>query len=288
MLQPITTPADLRHAAALLREGFPERSASFWDLTLARMQALRQAAAGLPQIAPLGQFLVHQGRPVGVLLTLGSLRQPANGASHPMVNLSSWYIQAPHRWQAGRMLGRVLADANTTFTDLTPTPNVQRMLPRLGMHPVNQGLQVHPLLCQALRPSGAPAAWLERLPPEACGQAHGLPPGLLQAHAQLGCLALRLHDDEGSQLLVLRRTRLRGLPAARLVFAESHRRWRPHLGQLARHLLRQGLVFLVSDHRPGDDARGAWVRPRGVWFAKGRCFADRTDALGSELCLMPH
>lgn len=289
MLQPIATdtatPADLRQATALLQEGFPERPALFWSQTVDRLHG--QAGQALDS-APWGQFLVHQGQPVGILLTLGSWRRPTGLPAHRVVNLSSWYVQPLHRWQAGRMLGRLLAEPDTTFTDLTPTPAVQRMLPRLGMQPVNCGTLIHPLPRHLLRRPASPAASVQALPPSHCGQAHGLPPGLLQAHTRLGCLALHLHDDEGTQLLVLRPIRLRGVPGALLVYAESQRRWRAQLGLLARHLLRQGLVFLESDQRPGDCTRGAIVRPRSVWWSKGRCFADRTDLLGSELCLLPH
>lgn len=284
MLQPIATTADLRHATALLQEGFPERTPAFWAHTVDRLQA--QAGQALDQ-QPWGQFLLHQGQPVGILLTLGSWRHPPGQAAYRVVNLSSWYVQGPHRWQAARMLGRLLADANTTYTDLTPTPSVQRMLPHLGMAAVNHGVLVHLLPQHLLRCPSRPAASLRPWPAGHCSAAHGLPPPLLQAHLQLGCRALLLQDDEGTQLLVLRPIRLRGLPGALLVFAESQRRWRAQLGLLARHLLRHGLLFLVSDHRPGDCTRGALVRPRSVWFAKGRGFADRTDLLGSELCLLP-
>lgn len=285
MLQPIATAADLRHATALLQEGFPERAPTFWVHTVARLQA--QAGQALDQ-QPWGQFLLHQGQPVGILLTLGSWRHPAAQPAYRVVNLSSWYVQMPHRWQAARMLGRLLADPDTTYTDLTPSPSVQRMLPHVGMVPVNSGVLLHLLPQHLLRCPGRPDASLRPLPAGHCSSAHGLPPQLLQAHLALGCLALLLQDDEGTQLLVLRPIRLRGLPAALVVFAESQRRWRAQLGLLARHLLRRGLLCLVSDQRPGDCTRGAVVRPRSVWFAKGRCFADRTDLLGSELCLLPH
>ena len=202
-----------------------------------------------------------------------------------MVNLSSWYIRAPERWRATMMLRRLLANPQAVYTDLTPTANVRRMLPLVGLNPVNDGVLIDLLPQHALRPSRG--GRLQPLPPGSTLGGHPPPAELLESHRALGCLPLVLHDQQGSQLLVVQRTRVRGLPAAKLVYADSNRRWRDQLGLLARHLLRLGIVCLVSDRRPGMRTAGAIFRPRDIWYSRGDPFEDRTDLLGSELCLLP-
>jgi hypothetical protein len=181
-------------------------------------------------------------------------------------------------------------DAPRTVAQVLATSQVMQVLDQLdqelvGLAPVNDGVLIDLLPQHALRPCRG--ARLQPLPPGASLDGHPPPAELLESHRALGCLPMVLHDAQGSQLLVVQRTRVRGLPAAKLVYADSNQRWRQQLGLLARHLLAQGMLCLVSDRRPGMQASGAIFRPRDIWFCRGDGFEDRTDLLGSELCLLP-
>lgn len=280
MLEPVTT-ADLPLATQLLTEGFPERSSTFWELSLARLrQHGGNAAAGVPW----GQILLERGQPVGIALTPASVRH-RNGHPQLLINLSSWYVRPSHRWRALLMLRRLVANRQATYTDFTPTPTVQRILPLVGLKAINRGLLIDCLPLHAWR--GATGGEVQPLPPGADLAGFAPPAELIESHRALGCQPLLLHDAQGSQLLVLQRSTVRGLPAARVVYADSNQRWRRQLGPLARHLLRQGTVCLVSDSRGGPRPAGALFRPRDIWFSRGDDFEDRTDLLGSELCLLP-
>ncbi len=273
---------DFALAAELLHEGFPRLRPAFWAAALQRLQRYGgNAQTGVP----LGWFMLQGDEPVGVVLTPASLRQRPDGSSQCVVNLSSWYVRPEFRWRAGFMLRGVLNDATTVYTDLTPTPEVQKMLPLLGFDAVNRGVALHllPLLC--LHPGGG--GQLRVLQPGEPWPHAGPPREQIEAHRELGCLPLVLQPATGApQLLVLKLCRLRGLPAAQLVYADSISQLLAHRGALARLLLRQGVLLFMHDARQPGSTPTRWFRRRDLWFVRGSGFADRTDAFASELCII--
>lgn len=279
MLRPVTA-EDFGTAARLLAEGFPERGETFWASALDRLGAFGgNAEAGVP----FGQFLIAAGAPAGILLTPAGLRPAPGGGTRRLVNLSSWYVRAEQRWRAPMMLKAMTSDPDTVYVDLTPTPQVRRMIEVLGMVPVNRGVIVRPTAVAALAP--ARGAQARVLPPGAAPPA-GAPGGdLLDRHRALGCLPVVLSDETGEGLAVFRRSRVRGLPAAEIVYADSHRRIARALGPLSRLLLGRGFAILLTECRSEAEAASRLFRPRNVWFAKGDAFEDRTDHLGTEVCL---
>jgi len=285
--------SDLTQAAALLHEGFPARPVSFWLAALHRVQRLADNRA---MGQPLGYFMLNQGQPVGVALTPASWRERADGTRVRLVNISSWYVRPDFRWRAGVMLRAIMADKSCIYTDLTPTPEVQKMLPVVGMQPINQGVAIHCLPLLALKPAqGAQARVLgpaDALPAPATPEQWRPLPATVQAHRELGCTVLRLGIGvrtgvgNDAQLLVLRALRVRGLAAAQVVFCDSQAQLLRDLGALARCLLPRGVALLVCDTRQASSSATALFRPRERWFARGDSFEGRTDVLGSELCLI--
>ncbi len=273
---------DFARAALLLHEGFPGRPVAFWA---AALQRLKHYGGNRQAGVPLGWFMLKDDEPVGVLLTPASLRRRTDGSSECIVNLSSWYVRPEFRWRAGFMLRRVTADKAAVYTDLTPTPEVQKMLPMFGFQPLNRGMALHLLPLQCLHP--AHGARLRSLLPAEPWAYAGPPREMIEAHRELGCLPLVLQPPQGQpQLLICRLGRLRGLRAAQLVYADSQSLVLRHRGALARHLLGQGVVLFVHDTRQTASTPTAWFRPRDQWFARGRVFDDRTDAFASELCIV--
>ena len=280
MLKPLDVD-DLPAAHQLLCEGFPARSAAFWQLAVSRVRA---QAANDPVAGPWGHGLYDRGHLVGLALTPTSVRRAADGQVLKLVNLSSWTIRPSHRWRAVFMLRHLLSDPHATYIDLTPTPAVRQMLPHFGLAAVNAATAVHLLPGQAC--GRATEARIQSL-----GRGDRLPelgpgPELLAAHRVLGCVPLLLHHAQGADLLVYRRIRVRGLAAAQLVYVHSHAVLQRHRVALARHLWGAGFGLMVCDSRvAGPNRWHTWYRPRDLWFARGACFADRTDFLGSERCL---
>ena len=268
-------------AADLLTEGFPTRSRAFWEQGLERLaRGGGNAAAG----HPLGFFWQEGGEPAGIALTPASLRRATDRPEERHINISSWYLRPEARWRAPLMLRGLFARKDTIFTDLTPTPEVARMLPAFGFQPVNQGLLLRPLPWLALGSGGG--ARIAPLPAGETVAASGIDAALLDGHRAFGCLPYRLRDSEGEMLVVVRRSRARGLPALRLVHAASHTRLERAIGAVARALLATRSALLITEARRSEEARGPWFRPRGIWFAKNHTFEDRTDHVGSEMCLL--
>ncbi|MCZ8187056.1 MAG: hypothetical protein O9308_11790 [Beijerinckiaceae bacterium] len=277
MLTPIT-PARASEAIALLDEGFPERGSDFWQRSLQRLfDWPGNALAGYPP----GFFWLEKEQPVGILLTPASPRR--GSGDRVVVNVSSWYLRPDVRWKAPLMLRAVFRDPGPIFTDLTPTPDVQAMLPAFGFHPVNPGigLQLTPLL--ALRPGGdvrvrawEPEDGLDGITP---------PPELIAHHRDRGFPTLVIEQGQARHLCVFRPFRYRSLPAAFAVFIGSHAVLPAAWPALARHLLARGCLVVQCDVRAGKPHPLAFRR-RGLWFAKGETFDDRTDHFGSELCLL--
>lgn len=273
--------SDFPRAAALLHEGFPQRSPDFWMAALRRMQHFGgNAEAGVP----LGWLMMQGDQPVGVVLTPASLRRWPDGAVEKLVNFSSWYVQPAYRWRAYLWLRSLLADKSAVYTDLTPTAEVQAMLPKLGFAAVNQGVALLPVPLLALLPAGA--ARVRVLSDDEPVPVCGLSREQVDAHRSLGCLALVLECAGTQQLVVCRRTRWRGLPVAQLVYAESLSQLLRHRAALARCLLGQGQLVFVHDARAARSTALSWFRPRDVWFCRGADMRDRSDAFASELCIV--
>jgi hypothetical protein len=279
-MRPLAAP-DFSEAAALLHEGFPHRPQAFWAAVLNR---LLDWGGNAQAEHPLGFLMTHDQRAVGIALTPASLRRRADGSQQRIVNLSSWYVRPEFRWRAGLMLRGILSDEHTIYTDLTPTPEVQRLLPMLGLQPMNRGVAIHLLPLLGLHP--ARGASLRELAPGERWPHAGPSTELLEAHRSFGCLPLVLCTPGREHLVVVQRSRLRGLPAARLVYADSQQLLLRHAGVLARHLVARGLLLWVRSTRVAAHSATSVFRPRELWFARGGCFDDRTDVLGSELCLI--
>lgn len=280
-------PGDLATAKSLLIEGFPNRRPSTWDVYFERMQSLGgNASLGVP----MGYLLMQGDAAVGLILTPATQRANAAGKSGLIVNLSSWYIRPNHRWRGVQMMKSILARHDAMFTDLTPTVEVQKLLPVLGFEPINSGVVVTPLPVAAALSSGgatvrAPGArdWN--------GLDHGLRE-LFLAHTGIGCLSTVLKCATGEVQLLFRPRRFKGVPAAKLVYCDDLETFNTHLPSVARYLLGQGIVLLIHDDHGLPNRAFSMARPRGLKFAKPggglSIRPSRIDHAGSELTLLDY
>jgi hypothetical protein len=268
-------------ALDLLAEGFPQRPRAFWQAALRRLHDEGDnARAG----CPIGLLLVSKGVPVGVVLSPATLRTNAEGKPQRLINLSSWYLKPEHRWRAGLMFRAMMPDAQATYLDLTPTPEVTAMLPLMGFRAINVGTSVG-VLPQLALAGGAgvrvePWRAGDALPADAPSQS------LLAAHGPWGCRSVWMVEGQERHLLVWQYVHVRRLPAARLLYVGSHRALPRHLPALARHLMLRGRVLLKWDARADEPALpGVLRRAGGVWHVRGPWSDDRTDFIGSELAM---
>jgi hypothetical protein len=280
---------------ALLCKGF-DRPREFWTAGIERIRKLGgNAATGVP----LGYLELEKDRAVGVILTPACVRNDPQGTSGVIVNLSSWYVAPEHRWRASIMLQSVLRKHAATYTDLTPTIEVRKMLPAFGFKPINRGLVITPLPAAA---AGTAAGARVREIDER--SAAGLPDSvgaLLMRHKEIGCLPLLLEAKGGQQtVLMIRPARRHGMPVARLIYCDSNAALRGGLPAVARFLLSRGMLVMIGDDigaNGGDDA-GQRLRFGQFRYASGLKFArlgegatldpDRIDHTDSELCCLAH
>jgi hypothetical protein len=280
MLEPIHG-ADDGEALAILSRGFPSRSREFWQSGLSRQAKYQDTAAA----GPLGYLMRAAGDPAGIILTMRSVRQGPDGTARSVLNLSSWYVDEPHRWLAPRMLQKVLAENVDIFTDLTPSPPVREMVRRLGFVQRHEGVLLAPLAISALQFGGSAViapldeagAWA--LPVEARA--------LLADHQALGCMVAVLTVAGRVQPLVFSPTRRKQLPSARLVYAPCVADVRDHVGVIARYLLAQGVMFLEIPANRGDTAFAAWFTTRPPpTFARGAVDPAAVDHAYSEFVFL--
>jgi hypothetical protein len=279
MLQPIDD-ANLGQAVDLLAKGFPRGSRRFWEQGVERV-ARYNAWSKEPEI---GQLLIANGKPAGVILTLHSHSLQACGARYKVTNLSSWYVDPQHRHLAPLMLRKLMRASDTVFTDLSPSDRVIPMLGPLGFRPLNAGLVAIALPLAAFRtPRGGSVIGLEDVNRAALSPSTR---ELFERHVQFGALAAVLSaDGRHVPLLFIERT-IRKLPAVQLVYCDDNRLFCQHMGAVARFLLKRRKPLMIIDIPPGGAVPGVAFVGRGMKFAKGGYFENRTDYAGSELLVL--
>ncbi len=239
---------------------------------------------------PMGYLLMQGDVAVGLILTPATQRANAAGKSGLIVNLSSWYIRPSHRWRGVQMMKAILTRHDAMFTDLTPTVEVQKLLPALGFEPINSGIIVTPLPVAAAFMSGRATA-RDLGAPDWDGLDYGLKE-LFQAHRGIGCLSTVLQCATGNVHLLFRPRKFKGIPAAKLVYCDDLEAFNTHLPIIARYLLGQGIVLLIHDDHGLPNWAFNVARPRGLKFAKpGAGLAIRPsqiDHAGSELTLLDY
>lgn len=238
----------------------------------------------------MGYLLMQGDEAAGLMLTPATQRATAAGNSGLIVNLSSWYIRPSQRWRGVQMMKSILARHDAMFTDLTPTVEVQKLLPALGFEPVNSGIVVTPLpVAAALMAGGATVRDLDASDSDVLD--NGLK-DLFQAHRGIGCLAAVLQCAAGDVQLLFRPRKFKGLPAAKLIYCDDLEAFNTHLPGVARYLLGQGIVLLIHDDHGLPNWAFNLARPRGLKFAKpGAGLSIRPsqiDHAGSELALLDY
>lgn len=280
MLHPIDDKS-LEEALALLLKGFPAHDESFWRSGIARLQRHHDSHG----FGPIGYLMGQPGQRTGVALTMVSERLEPNGERRRVVNLSSWYVVEQARWLAPMMLKQLTAAPDTTFTDLTPSPPVRKLIAGLGFQPWNGGVIVALLPLVALL-----GGWTVRVISGPALASASLTPAqrlIVDDHARMGCITAGLVSGEHVSPLVFLRTWRRGLPSARLIYAESKRNVIAEFGAVARHLLGHGILCAEIPAERSDHLPGGWFTTGAPpTFYKGPIVQDGIDHAWSEFVFL--
>jgi hypothetical protein len=275
-LQPLTT-TSICEAQTLLQEGFPDRSADFWDRALYRL--LRYPGNPAADV-PIGYLMRVKDDLAGVVLTPAKPARDGDGVDR-IVNLSSWYVRPAYRWQAPMMLKKILELKDTAFTDLTPTEPVQKMLESFDFEVIRQGMSLNLLPLDRLKSRSG--CYVKDLDSDAMVSMHDDLARSVAAHREFGCLTAELCTPEETFLTAFKIVKTRGIRCAMLVYCEKNEAIYRNLPAIAQYLIEKGIYILVFDIPPGQDVPGIARRPHARRYARGLNFAHRTDYLGSEL-----
>ena len=279
MLRPIDR-RSLDETLPLLQRGFAHAPA-FWAAALERLKRYQSAAPD----TPAAYLLDVKGAPVGVILTIASARTAADGATRSVVNLSSWFVDEADRWRARRRLQQLTASNDTLYTDLTPTVPVQSMIGRLGFSRWTEGTLLFPLPLHAIGRAGdTHVVRFDNLPADA------LPAPvqrIMTDHAALGCLTAALWDGARLHPLIFSRMSRKGLPIARLLYAEDRSVVRGHMAAIARYLLREKAVLLAMSADRSERVPGSFFTQRAPpAFYKGTMNTAAIDHAYSEFVFL--
>ena len=119
--------ADIAIVAALLKQGFPNRTRQFWRDALRRL-AHREPPPGFPKYG----FLLERGEvPVGAILMIYStLLQGDRVATR--CNLSSWYVAPEYRAYASLLVSHALSHKDVTYLNVSAAPHTWPIIEAQG------------------------------------------------------------------------------------------------------------------------------------------------------------
>jgi hypothetical protein len=255
------TEADLPAIAALLSEGFANRTEAYWLRGL-RRHANRKLPDGSPAF---GFCLESGGMPVGaILLLFSSVPTPAGEAIR--CNVSSWYVKPEFRSFGSLLITSTTRDRNVTYFNITPAPHTWSTVEAQGFSVYCRG-QTYAAL--ALKPATRDTA-VATFDAAASGLGD-TEADLLKQHAAFGCLSVEVRSDGDSFPFVFQKHRVRGIvPIYRLIYCRNLDTLLRFAGTLGRFLLLRGGLMVRFDSSAAVPGLVGWYsEKRGRKYAKG-------------------
>jgi hypothetical protein len=235
-------------------------------------------------IDDFGELLLHEDKPVGVLIKIHH-QSPLTHQS--IVNLSSWYVEPDYRWYAPRMLMKATSQKDIIYTDFTPSPDVFNMNERLGFKTIARSDLLFPLPMTALLP--ATTAKIRAVDdvnsPEISEDMHQF----MQLHNAGNNAALYIDDGEQLHPIIFQFRKRRGIPCAKLIYADDIELLHMHCVKISRYLLRKGVVVMTMPSSQNRPVRGAFLLNKSARHqVKGNWKQNMVDQTFSETILLPY
>ncbi len=257
----------------LLRQGFPERSETYWTTAIDRL---------LGHVAVLGVsggvVLDCEGDLVGVLLLL-----PGGEPAGSRFNLSSWFVDPRFAAYATLLANQAVRRKALTYVNISPAPHTRPTIEAQGFVRCSQG---RILALPALMPPRRRVR-VRAFDPLRHG---ALPAGerdLLVRHAGYGCLAVVAETGQGPQPFLVLPWRIGGRwPGAQLVWCRDIADFVRLAGPLGRFLLRRGMLGVLVDLcGPLDGLLGPRIGDRCPKYVKGPDQPRTGDLADTELVM---
>jgi len=237
-----------------------------------------------------GYMLVKDAQVKGYLGLLFSSRI-INGEVEKFCNMTSWCVSEEYRSQSVSLLFQALKLRDYTFTNFTASPIVAALLLRLGFTEFEVHQQVLlPLPGFSLSSSGCTYEFEPNKIRSALSESDRI---IFDDHQHLDCVHLLLRSNKGYSYVVLKKTRRKRLPFAKVHYVN-------HVGLfvacietlIARICLRLGVLGLMIDERYLRNHRLRtgihYAHQRKAYFKSSSATLDKAqiDTLYSELVVL--
>jgi hypothetical protein len=257
-------PSDLEAVIDLLTKGFQRLRKRVYWVRVVRRLSQHKSPPGYPRF---GYLLESDGTPIGVLLTIFSVRQ-VNGTDHVRCNGSSLYVEPAFTVYAPLLIRRAERHKNVTYLNTTPAAHTWASVEAQGYTCLSTGQFV----CVPLLARPAVGAIRVRDAGHGARPPEGLEPfevELLASHAGYDCICLVCEYQGTAHPFVFGRRRKFGIPMAHLYYCRDQTEFGHFAASLGRHLLRCGILFAVLDaDGPLPGLIGRYV-PRGRRYWRG-------------------
>lgn len=232
--------ADLEGIIDLLAKGFWQTQREHW-VNVMRTITAHRSAPGYPKY---GYMLEHDGKPVGVLLTIFT-EIVINGVSRVWCCESSYYVEPSFRTMAVFMVSKAQRHKQVTFLNVTSNPKRWEILQKQGYKPIAQGIYASAAaLCRPV--TGARVRKVTDSYSDSHLDSHQL--DLLKAHSHFRkCIALTCEHEGVVYPFVFGLRTWHGIPCAFLFYSKSQADFIKFGGTIGRFLLRRGILLVVFD-----------------------------------------
>lgn len=264
-------------ACRVLERGFKE-PAGHWRRAVDKALSMDPAGEW-----PVGYIFRQGARAVGTLLNFYSRRPGGDGAPGVVVsNHSNWYVEPEFRGFAGLQLAKLVKSEPFVFSEIFPHEHVVPLFTGLGFEVWSNGvfLVTWPQALVTARRVTSRLVALADLPANAVSD---LEYKLLADHDRLGFIAAALDSGEGWRPLVFARRRVKRIPCAYLIYADSRSEVLDHRRAIASFLIRLGLPILAVEGRQTDIPGNLMFLKRRDRFYRGAFLRNRVDFAYSEL-----
>ncbi len=271
------TENDQEGVLKLLREGFPRRSASYWDSAWAKLVNLKKPE-GLSQ---LGYVIDVGGELEGVILVIAA-QSLAGLGSKKRANLSSWYVRPKYRSFATMLLSRACKDKDVTFLNVSAAEHTYSICEALGFVRYSEG-QIAAMPVLSKRHAGL---HLKPFTGEATGLTE-MERQVLRDHQAFGCICLVGTENGAAQPLIFVKRQIKGaIPAAQLIYCRSIDQFLRYAKPVGSYLARRGMFFVILDSSgPIDGLKGKYYAGKSPKYYKGPEPPRQGDLAYTEIAL---
>lgn len=236
-------PNDAGPVIDLLARAFASaRDRNFWVHAFARLSA-HATPPGCPRY---GYLLESEGSPVGVILLIFTA-VPASEGHYVRCNVSSWYVEPAFRAYAPMLIAVALKHKQVTYFNISPVPHTHPILEAQGYKKFCSGRIVS--IPAFSRRSSACRVERVRGPLHPHCDLTDFEAGLLQAHAEYGCMSLICYADGSRFPFIFQlRPKYRGLiPIVYLIYCRSLENFVRLARPLGFYLACRGIPLVLLD-----------------------------------------